>query len=144
VTEPTNDRRYTPTEAKYKGGAQEMYVTYDLPQHTRGEGTVVCPKVKRVYIAGDVQGWRLGTFEKRTGKKVHGVKIDYEQSRSACERRGHTARRGGTSYQVQPTRVGRGTAHFSKTVEVPEGARDVQFHPGKLPPKYQGALQDVR
>ena len=27
---------YTPTEAKYKGGAQEMHVTYDLPQETRG------------------------------------------------------------------------------------------------------------
>ena len=32
-------RSYHPTESKYKGGAREMYVTYDLEQHTRGGGT---------------------------------------------------------------------------------------------------------
>mgnify|MGYP006987906056 CR=1 FL=1 len=26
---------YKPTESKYKGGAREMYVTYDLEQKTR-------------------------------------------------------------------------------------------------------------
>jgi hypothetical protein len=35
---------YRPTEAKYKGGADEMYVTYDLEQHTRGGGTALYPK----------------------------------------------------------------------------------------------------
>src|SRR5689334_19774172 len=43
---------YRPTEAKYKGGAQEMYVTYDLPQATRSGDGALYPKVKRVYIAG--------------------------------------------------------------------------------------------
>ena len=31
-----------------------MYVTYDLEQQTRGGGSAIYPKVKRVYIAGDV------------------------------------------------------------------------------------------
>jgi hypothetical protein len=36
MTNPMTKRRYRSTEAKYKGGAQEMYVTYDLHQKTRG------------------------------------------------------------------------------------------------------------
>jgi hypothetical protein len=135
---------YRPTEAKYKGGAREMYVTYDLSQETRGGGRARYPKVQRVYIAGQVKDWHVGTFPKRTGKEVHGVKIDYEQSRAGYERKGYTAARGGTRYRVAPTKVGGGTSHFSKVVEVPKGARNVQFHAGKLPPKYQHALQEVR
>jgi len=138
------DRPYTPTEAKYKGRAREMYVTYDLPQRTRGEGEALYPKVKRVYIAGDVKDWKLGTFEKSTGKKVHGVKIDYEQTRSGYDRRAYAARRGDTSYQVGPVHIKDGTTHFSKVVEVPEGARDVRFHEGQLLQKYKSALQDIR
>ena len=135
---------YRPTEAKYKGGASEMFVTYDLEQKTRGGGHATYPRVKRVYIAGDVKDWQLGKFEKRSGKKVHGVKIDYEQSRSGYQRRGYTAKRGDTTSQVPPARVGGGTSHFTKIVEVPERARNVQFHQEKLPPRYQDALQAVR
>ncbi len=58
-------RRYKSTESKYKGGAKEMYVTYDIQQKTRGETRVLYPKVKRVYIAGNVKRWQVGTFEKR-------------------------------------------------------------------------------
>ena len=31
-----------------------MYITYDLEEKTRGGGTTLFPKVKRIYIAGDV------------------------------------------------------------------------------------------
>jgi hypothetical protein len=144
MTTATHHHRYKATETKYKGRAREMYVTYDLPQETRGDGRTVYSKVQRVYIAGEVTGWRRGTFEKRTGKKVHGVKIDYEQGRSGYARRAYTASRGGSTYQVHPTRVGGGVSHFSKVVEVPEGARNVEFHKGRLPKKYQDALQNVR
>jgi hypothetical protein len=140
----TASSTYTPTEAKYKGGASEMYVTYDLPQHTRGEGQATYPKVKRVYIAGEVKDWQIGTFAKRTGKKVHGVKIDYEQTRQGYERHGYTATRGGASYHVGPTKVGKATTHFSKVVEVPQAARNIRFHKGQLPEDYRAALQDVR
>ncbi len=36
--------RYQPTESKYKGGADEMYITYDLEQPTRGGGKALYPK----------------------------------------------------------------------------------------------------
>src|SRR5207302_7403276 len=85
---------YRPTEAKYKGGAEEMYVTYDLSQETRGGGHALYPKVQRVYIAGQVKDWHTGTFARRTGKEVHGIKIDYEQSRAGYQRKGYTATRG--------------------------------------------------
>jgi hypothetical protein len=50
-----NGYGYRPTESGYKGGAEEMYVTYDLEQCTRGGDTALYPKVKRVYVPGDVK-----------------------------------------------------------------------------------------
>ena len=37
-----------------------MYIAYDLEQKTRGDGHAFYPKVKRVYIAGDVK--EMSTF----------------------------------------------------------------------------------
>src|SRR5260221_13677443 len=98
--------KYRPTESKYKGGAHEMYVTYDLDQKTRGGGSATYPKIKRVYIAGDVKDWKTGTVRKRSGRAVHGVRIEYEQSRKRYHREGYAAERGGTAYQVAPASVG--------------------------------------
>jgi hypothetical protein len=137
---------YRPTESKYKGGAKEMYVTYDLEQKTRGGGTANYPKVKRVYIAGDVKDWKAGTVRKRTGREVQGVRIEYEQSRAGYRRKAFTAERGETSYEVAPASVGKTLQRFVQIVEVPENARDVQFHTdaSSVPDRYRHALQDVR
>ena len=137
-------QHYKTTESKYKGGATEMYVTYDLWQATRGDSSALYPKVKRVYIAGHVTDWHVGTFVKRTGKQVHGVKIEYEQSRAGYTRQGYTATRGATHYHIPPTQVKKSTTRFSQVVEVPEEAQNVQFHRGELPEKYRQALQAVR
>lgn len=135
---------YRPTEAQYKGGAHEMYVTYDLEQQTRGGGTATYPKVKRIYIAGDVKDWAVGDFSKRSGRKVHGVKIDYEQTRRGAERSGFTATRGTRTYQVRAANMPPTKQTFTQIVEVPGEARNVQFHKGKLPARYRDALQRVR
>src|SRR5260370_15894772 len=97
---------YRPTEAKYKGGAHEMYVTYDVDQKTRSGQSAVYPKVKRVYIAGDVKGWKAGAHHKRTGREVHGVRIEYEQRRQGYWRKSYAAQRGMTGYSVQSASVG--------------------------------------
>jgi hypothetical protein len=136
--------RYRPTESKYKGGAKELYVTYDLEQQTRGGGTAVYPKVKRVYVAGDVNGWEVGDFAKKSGRQAHGVKVTYTQSRSGYQRRAFTAHRGQTTYQVRPAAVEPTTQAFSQVIEVPERARNVGFHAGTLPARYREALQSVR
>ncbi len=140
----TGTARYRPTEAKYKGGAEELYVTYDLEQHTRGGGTAVYPKVKRVYVAGDVKDWQLGDFTKKSGRTAHGVKIDYEQTRGGYRRKAYSAARGHTRYTVRPTEVKPTSQRFSQVVEVPEAARNVRFHKGALPERYRGAVQAVR
>jgi len=136
-------RRYRPTESKYKGGAEEMYVTYDLEQTTHGGGSATYPKVTRVYIAGDVTDWEVGDFTKRSGRKAHGVKVDYEQTRDGYMRSGYKARRDGSTYEVEPVRVRASTSHFTKIVEVPRKATNVSFHE-TLPPRYREALQRVR
>jgi hypothetical protein len=135
---------YRPTESKYKGGAEEMYVTYDLEQATRGGGSATYPKVKRVYVAGEVKDWQVGEFRKRSGREVHGVKIDYEQTRAGYRRQPYGAERDDTHYQVGAAKVAPTTTRFTQIVEVPEAARNVRFHDRGLPEKYQSTLQHVR
>jgi hypothetical protein len=146
MTTTTRKHSYRPTESKYKGGAREMYVTYDLEQRTRGGSSAFYPKVKRVYIAGAVKGWKTGTVKKRSGREVRGVRVEYEQSRKGYRRKQYTAERGETAYGVAPASVGATSQRFVQVVEVPEDARNVHFYtgPGKLPAKYRHALQDVR
>ena len=136
---------YTPTESKYQGGADEKYITYDLEQRTRGDDTARYPKVKRVYVSGDVTGAEVGTFEKQTGREVFGMRVRYEQTREGYERRGYQATRSdtGTTYDVPPARVEGSTQRFERIEELPEDARNIRFRE-ELPDRYASALQDVK
>lgn len=138
--------RYRSTESKYKGGAQEMYITYDLKQKTRGGDERLYPKVKRVYIAGDVQDWKIGNMQKRSGKTVHGIAIEYQQSRKSYQRSGFSAKRGSTRYPVKPSSVGSTAQKFRQVLEVPQNASNIHFYANarKLPARYRSALQSVR
>jgi len=144
MRQPNGERQYRSTESKYKGGADEMYVTYDLEQRTRGGRTAEYPKVKCVYLAGKVKDWAVGDFTERLGKQAHGVRIAYEQTRSSHHRKGFTAVRRERTYAVRPAKVGETVQTFSQIVEVPREARNVHFHPDALPERYRGAVQDVR
>jgi hypothetical protein len=124
---------YKPTKFNAKGGAEEMYVTYDLQQRAANGKPAVFPKVKRVYIAGDVQNWHVGDFEMRSGRTAHGVRIEYEQSR-----KGYTRTRDGDTSHIAP-----GMSLFTKVVEVPDRALNIAFHT-ELPEEYKTALGDVR
>lgn len=140
------EHQYRGTESKYKGGAHEMYITYDLKQKTRSGDSKLYPKVKRVYIAGDVKDWKTGTVKKRSGKSVHGVAIEYEQSRKAYQRKAFTAQRGPTSYPVKASSVGRTSQRFRQVLEVPQDAQNIHFYKSasKLPQRYRNAVQNVR
>src|SRR6266446_8018066 len=107
MTSAAAGTNYRPTESKYKGGAHEMYVTYDLEQKTRGgQRAVYHPKAKRVYIAGHLKDWKSGVVRKRTGRQVHGVCIQYEQTRAGYRRKGYAAHRGNAEYPVKSAAVG--------------------------------------
>ena len=141
-----SQQSYRPTESKYKGGAREMFVTYEIEQRTRGGGRTPYPKVKRVYIAGDVKDWKAGTFQKRSGRTVRGVQIEYEQSRARYHREGFKAKRGQTEYRVAPAAVGSTTQQFTEVVEIPKSAKNVHFYKNRarLPQRYRHAVQHVR
>jgi hypothetical protein len=141
-----SERGYRPTESKYKGGAHEMYVTYDLEQKTRNDGSTIYPKVKRVYIAGQVLDWKVGVVKKKSGREVYGVQINYEQSRKSYYRKGYIAQRGKTTYETSPASVGATSQTFAQVIEVPKGAGNVRFYTnlGELPATYRHALQRVR
>jgi hypothetical protein len=137
---------YRPTESKYKGGAHEMFVTYELDQRTRGGGRTPYPKVKRVYIAGVIKDWKAGTFQRRSGREVHGVQIEYERSRARYHREGYKAKRGQTDYRVAPAAVGSTMQQFTQVVEIPKRAQNVHFYKdrARLPHRYRHAVQHVR
>jgi hypothetical protein len=142
----TIHRRYRRTESKLKGGAKEMYITYDVKQRTRSGSKAIYPKVKRVYIAGEVKGWEVGEFQKRTGRQVYGVRIEYLQERKRYHRDAFTASRGDTEYDVAPASIGATTQRFTQVVELPRDARDAQFYTDakSLPERFRHALQNVR
>jgi hypothetical protein len=123
-----------------------MYVTYDLEQKTRGGGSATYPKVKRVYVAGNVRDWKTGIVRNKLGREVHGVRIEYEQTRKGYRRKGYTASRGETEYATGAASVGATAQRFAQVAEVPAGARNVQFYSdhADLPAKYRDALQRVR
>jgi len=136
---------YHSTESKYKGGAHEMYVAYDLEQKTRS-GTAIYPKVRRVYIAGNVKDWKTGLVRKKSGREVHGVRIEYEQTRRRYRRKAYEAERSGTPYEVSAASVPATSQRFVQIVEVPEAAENVHFYSDStsMPEKYRHALQHVR
>jgi len=103
-----------------------MYVTYDLEQKTRSDGSAIYPKVKRVYIAGQVLDWKVGVVKKKSGREVYGVQINYEQSRKSYYRKGYTAQRGKTTYETSPASVGAASQTFAQVIEVPKGAGNVR------------------
>jgi len=121
-----------------------MYVTYDLKRETRSGTTTATPRVKRIYIAGRVKNWHVGNYAKRTGRKVHGVKIEYTQTRGSYQRTPYSAKRGGTNYKVGPAKVASSDSKFTTIVELPKTAHNVHFYSSKLPHKYASTLQRVR
>src|SRR5260370_40839058 len=88
--------------ANIRRDVHQMYVTYDVEQRTRGADSAIYPKVKRVYIAGDVKGWNAGAVCKRTGREVHGVRIQYEQTPPRYRRKAYAAQRRRTGHAARP------------------------------------------
>jgi hypothetical protein len=77
---------------------------------------------------------------------VHGLRIEYQQTRKGYRRRGYAARRHEMKYLVAPRTVAATAQRFVQVVEVSTAARNVHFYSdqSELPPKYEQALQEVR
>jgi hypothetical protein len=118
---------YRATESKYKGGAREMYVTYDLEQRTRSGQGAIFPKVKRVYVAGDVKDWKRGIVRNKLGREVHGVQIEYEQTRKGYRPQGYAAHRGKTEYTAGAVSVGATAQRFAGVAVIPRGGAKRTF-----------------
>jgi hypothetical protein len=120
--------------------AQEMYVSYDLPQRTRGGGTAIFPKVKRVYIPGEIQEWAVGNFRKRSGRHVFGVKVTYRVPAEPTIEESQTDSRpdAGRVSRIHPT-----YRRFTQVIGLPEAARNVQLHEAQAPGRAQ-YLRSVR
>jgi hypothetical protein len=121
-------RRVTPAR---EVAEQEMYITYDLAQRTRGGGSAVFPKVKRVYIPGDVVEWGVGRFRKRSGRMVHGVRITY-RLRDGAPPDEPRKTPGGTS-KTTGGDTSTAARRFTQVIDLPDAARNVQLHEAQRP-----------
>jgi len=113
--------KYRPTTAKYRGRTKTLYIYYESRDRVRGGKVRWKPHVKRVYVSGTVVRVERGTFTNRYGRRVHGVKIVYENPRRAF-----VAERKGKRYKVR-----RAIVEVTKIVELPGDARNVRIHTRK-------------
>jgi len=127
------------TKYSYKGKTILYYIVYKSPQKYRDGSIRLRTRVKRVYVSGKLLDWQVGEFTKKSGKRVFGVRIIYENPRKGYRRRGFTAHRGRTTYHVSPATIGRTVYPVVKIVELPRDAKDIRLT--RNPPK--GALMDV-
>lgn len=105
---------YTETTEKYTGETRTYWITYEIP--TRGTEEPV-DKAKRFYVPGDLKKTEgPDYFENRMGNRTYGIRVTYEKPR-----KGYTAERGETEYEVEAT-----TTTVTKIVELPEDALNVQ------------------
>ena len=113
--------KYKPTTAKFKGRTKTLYIYYESRDRVRGGKVRWKPHVKRVYVSGTVVRVERGTFTNKAGRKVHGLRIVYENPRRAF-----VAEREGKRYKVR-----RAIVEVTKFVELPEDARNVRIHTKK-------------
>ncbi|RWJ04890.1 MAG: hypothetical protein EOR25_30050 [Mesorhizobium sp.] len=94
-------------------------------------------------MPGKVVGWQIGTFEKKSGRSVYGLKLEYQQSRKRYVRKAYKAKRGRISHEVPETKAAETTQSFTKIIEVPEIAKNIRLREG-LPKECAPARQNVR
>ncbi|MDN7026113.1 hypothetical protein FGU65_14700 [Methanoculleus sp. FWC-SCC1] len=105
---------YTETTAKYAGETRTYWITYEVPSSRTREPV---DKAKRFYVPGDLKKTEgPDYFENRMGNRTYGIRVTYENPR-----KGYTAERGETGYEVEAT-----TTTVTKIVKLPEDALHVQ------------------
>jgi predicted GIY-YIG superfamily endonuclease len=111
---------YKPTTARYSGGGKVKYLVYWSPQPLRTGAIQLRTRVKRLYFPKDARRIRMERpkmVATRTGKRVYGVLVRYE------ERQGPTrARRNSTTYTLPARWVER-----TKVVTLPRNAKGVRL-----------------
>ena len=111
---------YKPTTARYSGGGKVKYVIYRSPQPLRNGATQLRQRVKRVYFPKSARRITVKgpkTLATRTGKRVYGVLVRYEERIGPAR-----ARRNATTYTLPARWVDR-----TKVVRLPRNARHVRL-----------------
>jgi hypothetical protein len=111
---------YKPTSARFSGGGKVKYLVYRSPQPLRSGAIQLRTRVKRLYFPRSARRIRVEapkTAVTRTGKRVYGVVVRYE------ERLGPTrARRNSTTFTLPARWVDR-----TKVVRLPRHAKGVRL-----------------
>ena len=111
---------YKPTPARYSGGGKVKYLVYRSPQPLRSGAIQLRERVKRVYFpksARRITVERPKRVATRTGKRVYGVVVRYEERLGPAR-----ARRNSTTYTLPARWVDR-----TKVIALPRHARAVRL-----------------
>ena len=119
--------KYRPSEYRYAGSGKYYYITYKHLETLRNGKRAYKPRAKRVFISGKLLSHKLGTWKNRYGKRIYGIKFEYENTRVGYHRRGFSAQRGRTKYKVSPARVGKARMTVTKIVTMPHNIKTVKI-----------------
>jgi hypothetical protein len=111
---------YKPTAARYSGGGKVKYLVYRSPQPLRSGAIQLRTRVKRLYFPRSARRIRIERPKMtatRTGRRVYGVVVRYEERLSAAR-----ARRNSTTYTLPERWVDR-----TKVVRLPRHAKGVRL-----------------
>jgi hypothetical protein len=111
---------YRPSESRYDEGGRVVYLQYASSVRSRSGNPSDRVRVKRVYLPGD--SWDLTldgpkTVRKRTGRRVHGVALQYKHRLA-----GATAKRGDTEYRLRER-----VSERTKVIELPQDVHDLRL-----------------
>jgi hypothetical protein len=118
----TTKPAYKPSESRYDGGGQVMYLVYTSPQPLSKSKSSARTRVKRMYFPADaknIKASKPAMLERRTGSQVYGVEVTYRYRQD---------RKAGPVYSDR-----------TKVVSLPEGAKGIRLT--KNPP--EGPLMAV-
>ncbi len=135
----TQKHNYNSIESEYKTRSRNMFITYDLEQRTRNGNTAIYPKIKRVYIAGNIKDWKVGRMHKKSGREVRGISITYEQTRKGYDHKNFEFKCDNIKYEIPTSIVSITYQEFTQIVEVPDNAKNMRFFAdvSELPNKYK-------
>ena len=133
---------YKPSEYRYKGTGKYYYILYEHLEKTRSGKKTWKPRAKRVFVSGKLISKEIGYFINKYGRRVHGIKLIYENVRAPYNRKSFTAKRGKTKYRVSATHIPRTKVPVTKIVELPKNIRKVKITTSKR--KAEPTLPNVR
>lgn len=111
-------RKITKRKKKLNTKGEKLFVTFE--QHEpklQGKGHSWHAKIKPCWIKGELKNWKSGTFMNRSGRRIFGLKVEYQPNHGS-------------------------TSTMKRIIELPRQSRGIKLRTRKtIPVKFQSLLK---